>query len=98
MATLRFSLIHLVLLSLLGQRSIGQSPPPEPVQIGSMPQFVFDRHVVDNHWAIRYEKEIVRRVFHPPVKYEHNPLINADLYTFRATADAPEVEHSHDQQ
>ncbi len=49
--------------------------PGEPVEIGADPQFVFDNYVVDNHWAIRYKREAVERVFHPPVKYAGNPVI-----------------------
>ncbi len=49
--------------------------PTEPVEIGTAPQFLFDRYIIDNHWAIKYKKEAVRRVFHMPEKHEQNPLI-----------------------
>ena len=41
-------------------------------------QFVFDNHIIDNHWALKYKREAVRRVFHQPVKHERNPLIEGD--------------------
>lgn len=49
--------------------------PTEPVQIGRQPQYVFDNWIVDNHWAIHYKTEAIRRVLHPPVKYAGNPVI-----------------------
>lgn len=49
--------------------------PSEPVEIGTTPQFVFDNYIVDNHWALRYKREAMRRVLHPPKKYESNPVI-----------------------
>jgi hypothetical protein len=27
--------------------------PPEPVEIGTAPQFLFDRYIIDNHWAVK---------------------------------------------
>ncbi|MCB1236479.1 MAG: hypothetical protein KDM91_15535 [Verrucomicrobiae bacterium] len=49
--------------------------PAEPLAIEpGVPQFVFDNHVVDNLWAIRYKSQVVRRVFHQPVKRPENPL------------------------
>lgn len=49
--------------------------PTEPVEIGTTPQFVFDNFIVDNHWAIKYKRESVKRVFHQPKKFEGNPVI-----------------------
>ncbi len=48
---------------------------PEPIKIKpGVSQFIFDSHLVDNHWAIRYKKQAVTRVFHPPVRHPDNPL------------------------
>ncbi len=52
--------------------------PDEPVQIGTTPQLVFDNFIVDNHWAIKYKRESVRRVFHQPKKFEGNPIIRGE--------------------
>lgn len=52
--------------------------PTEPVEIGTTPQFLFDRYIVDNHWGVKYARQTVRRVFHQPKKYEKNPLISED--------------------
>lgn len=52
--------------------------PTEPIHIGHEPQLVFDNYVVDNHWAIKYKREAVRRRFHQPVKFEQNPVIAGD--------------------
>ena len=49
--------------------------PVEPIVIGLEPQFVFDRYVVDNSWAIKYKSQSLERVFHAPRKSERNPLI-----------------------
>jgi hypothetical protein len=52
--------------------------PDEPVRIGTGAQFVFDNHVIDNHWALKYKQESMRRVFHQPVKHAGNPVIPGD--------------------
>lgn len=52
--------------------------PGEPLEIGTDPQYVFDRYVIDSHWAVKYKREAVERVFHQPRKYEGNPLIAGD--------------------
>ncbi|WP_417388421.1 hypothetical protein [Gimesia sp.] len=52
-----------------------RSLPAEPVEIGLTPQFVFDTYIVDNHYALKYKRETVERVFHPPTKHPSNPLI-----------------------
>ncbi|MDP6060851.1 MAG: hypothetical protein QGH33_18230, partial [Pirellulaceae bacterium] len=49
--------------------------PHEPVEIGSTPQFVIDNFIIDNHWAIKYKQESMKRVFHPPLKHVGNPVI-----------------------
>jgi hypothetical protein len=49
--------------------------PESTIQIGTQPQFVFDNHLVDNVWALKYKRESVRRVFHQPKKHEANPVI-----------------------
>lgn len=53
-------------------------PPPEPVNIGTVPQFFVDDHIVDNRWAVKQKREAVLRVLHPPVKHPGNPLIAGD--------------------
>ncbi|MCX7886341.1 MAG: hypothetical protein N3B01_03660 [Verrucomicrobiae bacterium] len=52
--------------------------PTEPVEVGHTPQFFVDDHIVDNRWALKQKTEEVLRVFHPPRKYEGNPLIAGD--------------------
>ena len=52
--------------------------PSEPVEIGGDVQFVLDNYIVDNHWAIKYKKEAIERVFHEPSKCAGNPLIVPD--------------------
>ncbi len=71
----RLVIIGLLLHSLPVSLANAEALPVEPVEIGIAPQFLFDRYVVDNHWAIKYKKETVRRVFHAPKKHEKNPLI-----------------------
>jgi hypothetical protein len=55
-----------------------QALPTEPIEIGTTPQFVFDNHIVDNFWAIKYKAERMERVFHQPKKHEANPVIAGD--------------------
>lgn len=55
-----------------------RSLPNEPVEIGTEPQFVFDSFIVDNHYALKYKKQSVERVFHAPQKHARNPLIAGD--------------------
>lgn len=62
----------------LGSVCQAQLLPSEPVEIGTTPQFLFDRYIIDNHWAIKYKNEAVQRVFHQPEKHEQNPLIAGD--------------------
>ena len=52
--------------------------PAEPIAIGHEPQFVFDDYIVDNHWAMRYKREAVERVFHPAEKLPMEPMLTAD--------------------
>ncbi len=52
--------------------------PQEPIEIGHEPQFLFDNYVVDNHWAIKYKREAVQRVFHQAKKHEANPIMTGD--------------------
>lgn len=65
-------MISLLPLSLEAQ---SRSLPAEPVEIGSTPQFVFDNYIVDNHYALKYKRETVERVFHAPQKHPANPLV-----------------------
>jgi len=67
-------------LGVLSHTAFAQSPeiPAEPVAIGAETQFVFDRYIIDNVWAIRYKSEAVQRVFHPPEKHPSNPIIAGD--------------------
>jgi len=55
--------------------SHGEMLPNEPVEIGTASQFLFDRYIIDNHWAVKYKNETVQRVFHQPKKHKENPLI-----------------------
>jgi hypothetical protein len=57
----------------------------EPLEIGDEPQYVFDLHVVDNHWANKYKRHAVKRVFHRPEKHPDNPLFQDG----RTEVDAP---------
>ena len=60
----------------LAQKVAADGPlPAEPLTIGTEPQFVFDNYVIDNYWALKYKRESVRRVFHPPEKFAGNPVI-----------------------
>lgn len=52
--------------------------PDEPVEIGFEPQFVFDNWIVDNHWAIRYKRQAVQRVFHQATPHAGNPILTGD--------------------
>jgi len=52
--------------------------PDEPVRIGTQPQFFVDDYIVDNRFALKYKREAVVRVFHPPKKHAANPLIAND--------------------
>ncbi|MCH7727668.1 MAG: hypothetical protein IH991_14475, partial [Planctomycetes bacterium] len=56
--------------------------PAEPVEIGNHPQFLFDNYIVDNHWAIKYKREAVRRVFHQAKKHSANPILKGDQPSF----------------
>ncbi len=51
---------------------------PEPVIIGTTPQFVVDDYVIDNRFALKYAREspeMVLRRFHPPRKHRGNPVL-----------------------
>ena len=56
--------------------------PVEPLNIGHEPQFLFDNYVVDNHWAIRYKRQAVTRVFHQATKHASNPVMSHDAPSF----------------
>ena len=58
--------------------SFAGAVPPEPMEIGHEPQFVFDLHVVDTTWGLRPKGEPVLRVLHQPRKHPANPLITGD--------------------
>ncbi len=58
------------------------SVPAEPLSIGHQPQFLFDNHVVDNHWAIRYKRQAVTRHFHQAHKHAGNPILAGDQPSF----------------
>jgi len=57
-----------------------QAIPDEPLVIGAAPQYVHDRHVVDNHWGIKFKREGMQRVLHQPRKHDANPVLNAGGY------------------
>ncbi len=72
-------------LSLLVSTGFGiaaDTLPEEPVEIGNEPQFLFDNYIVDNHWAIKYKREAVTRVFHQAVKHPANPIMTGDQQSF----------------
>lgn len=73
--TFRFFSWAAFLLSVVPGVALGQTLPDEPLFIGTMPQYVMDNHVVDNHWAIRSKQAPITRVFHSATKHESNPLI-----------------------
>lgn len=52
--------------------------PSEPVKIGHEPQFLFDTHIVDNHWGLKDAEEGLRRVVHQPKKHPANPVLAGD--------------------
>src|SRR5687768_15166545 len=56
--------------------AVAGPPPTEPLEIGHEPQFLFDLHVVDNHWPLKRNAEPVRLVFHRPQKHAANPLLH----------------------
>jgi hypothetical protein len=65
-----------VLLWICGSFSASAiTPPAEPMEIGTVPQFFIDDHVVDNRWSFKMKTEEVVRAFHQPVKHAGNPLI-----------------------
>ena len=56
-----------------------RSVPAEPMTIGTTPQFFIDDYVVDNRWAINFDRgstEMPLREFHAPKKHPKNPLIS----------------------
>ncbi|MBC8289621.1 MAG: hypothetical protein H8E37_04815 [Planctomycetes bacterium] len=55
--------------------------PTEPLDIGHEPQFLLDGQVVDNHWAIRYKRQAVTRVFHQAKKHGE-PVLKGDQPSF----------------
>lgn len=75
-------LSFLVLAGALSAASM--SIPVEPLRIGYGPQFVFDRHIVDNKWALKYKRQAVARVVHPTVKHPGNPVIGKDQPSYVA--------------
>lgn len=62
-------------LAVLAVPAVAAGQPDEPLEIGTAPQFVFDLHVIDNHWALKTRTQAVTRAFHRPEKHERNPLI-----------------------
>ncbi len=53
--------------------------PKEPLEIGQLPQFVFDLYAVDCTWSLQEKRDPVKRVFHTPKKHAANPLLSGDL-------------------
>ena len=62
------------------------SLPDEPLEIGSVPQFVFDLYAVDCTWALKEKHEPVRRMFHRCQKHAANPLLTGDQPSHFAVA------------
>ncbi len=76
------------LLAALASPALAGTLPQEPISIGHEPQFVFDLHVVDNHWPLKRNSEVVRMRFHQPHKHPANPLLSGRdrggyVYTLR---------------
>ena len=76
------AIIFAMIATAVSLASAAQMPPTEPIDVGHAPQFVFDNYVVDNHWAIKYKRQSVQRVFHQPVKHPGNPVLTADQASF----------------
>lgn len=72
------------LLLSLGAEAALKSVPDEPVRIGSEPQFLFDRYIVDNFWAIKYKRQAVQRIVHQAEKHPGNPIIRGDQPSYVA--------------
>lgn len=64
-----------MLVAILWCASVEAGEVPQALEIAHEPQFFVDDYVVDNRWGVEYLKETVTRVFHPPKKNKHNPLI-----------------------
>lgn len=47
MTDLRIEIVYVVLLSFLGRTSVAETLPKEPVEIGTTPQFLFDRYIIE---------------------------------------------------
>lgn len=68
--------------SVVGSSAVADELPlvenghPRVLEINHDPQFFVDDYLVDNRWGVLYETETVLRVFHPPQKYEGNPVIS----------------------
>ncbi len=71
---------HLFVLTLPGFSA--DSLPKEPIEIGNTPQFVFDNYIVDNHWAIKYKREAVKRVVHQATRHAGNPMLTGGQPSF----------------
>ncbi len=63
MTGLRTLVIAIILSPCFGHASAAETIPAESEESGTAPQFVFDQYVIDNHWAVKYKTETVRRVF-----------------------------------
>ena len=75
-------LVGFVFTAITCTLAVGDGLPAEPIEIGNTPQFVFDSYIVDNHWAIKYKREAVQRVFHSARKSDQNPLLTGDQPSF----------------
>src|SRR5687768_11584954 len=67
--------LPLLLVAAIAVRAV--PVPAEPIEIGTVPQFFIDDHLVDNRWALNYDNgstQMVTRVLHPPKKYARNPV------------------------
>ncbi|QDU00137.1 hypothetical protein [Gimesia aquarii] len=70
------SLVTFSLQNLLSAES--RTLPTEPIEIGTVPQFVFDGYIVDNYYALKYKQQSMERIFHAPKKHGMNPLISGE--------------------
>lgn len=74
------SLLSIIVIAAfcLETSNVAAQIPTEPVAIGFEPQFVFDNWIVDNHWAIRYKRQAVKRVFHQARRHGTSPVLEGD--------------------
>ena len=63
-----------------------KSIPGESVRIGKEAPFLFDGYIVDNQWAIHYQRQAMKRVVHQAVKPPGNPVMAGDQASYLTAA------------